>query len=259
MVAIDSLFYGRLTVTPWNIIAYNLLPSGDSAKGPELYGTEPWYYYIFNLALAFNIILPLALASLPALFVTYMIDRRRLGLPASKDQSSQYTVLGLRLLPVYLWLGVLTAQPHKEERFGFPAYTMICFNAAVTVYLIRGWMETAYIKITASPYRVRLVQFGVLAQSTHLRLCRLLAARFSALLPSPLSHTPPSSPSPASSRSGTTTMPRFPLHTHLRPKNSRVYSTSLAYCPIHPQSHATPDITHIMTMKSAWTLATCTT
>lgn len=153
VTALDTLFYGRLTITPWNIISYNLL-SSDTARGPELYGTEPWYYYILNLALAFNVILPLALASLPALAVTYFIDRRRLGLPAAKDQSSQYTVLAMRLAPVYLWLGVLTAQPHKEERFAFPAYTMICFNAAVTLYLIRGWMEAAYVKATASPYRV---------------------------------------------------------------------------------------------------------
>lgn len=146
-------------MTSWNIIAYNLLPSGDSHKGPELYGTEPWYYYVLNLALAFNVILPLALAALPALAVTYLIDRRRLGYPASKDQSNQFIVLGVRLLPMYLWLGVLTAQPHKEERFAFPAYTMICFNAAVTLYLVRGWMEVAYIKATASPYRVRSTPF----------------------------------------------------------------------------------------------------
>jgi len=35
----------------------------------------------------------------------------------------------------------------------FPAYPLLCFNAAVTLYLIRGWMEVAFISITKSPYR----------------------------------------------------------------------------------------------------------
>jgi len=30
---------------------------------------------------------------------------------------------------------------------------LICFNAAVTLYLARGWLEVAYIKVTASPYQ----------------------------------------------------------------------------------------------------------
>jgi alpha-1,2-mannosyltransferase len=154
VVALDTLFYGRLTVTSWNIISYNLF--SGSSRGPELYGTEPWYYYLLNLGLNFNVLLPLALISIPALFVTYNIDQRRLGAAPAPDQSSPYTVLALRLAPLYLWVLVLTLQPHKEERFMYPVYTMICFNAAVSLYLVRGWLEATYIKITASPYNVSL-------------------------------------------------------------------------------------------------------
>jgi alpha-1,2-mannosyltransferase len=60
----------------------------------------------------------------------------------------------LRLLPFYLWLAILTAQSHKEERFFFPAYPLLCFNAAVGIYLVKGWLETFYIYLTNSPYEV---------------------------------------------------------------------------------------------------------
>ncbi|KAJ4485792.1 glycosyltransferase family 22 protein [Lentinula aciculospora] len=151
VISIDSLAYGKLAVVPFNIVRYNIL---SSDRGPGLYGTSPWNFYLVNLLLNFNVILPFALLSLPALVVTYMVDRNRLGqFNASPEESSPFTVLALRLCPFYLWLGILTVQPHKEERFMFPAYTMLCFNAAVTLYLIRGWMETAFISVTKSPYR----------------------------------------------------------------------------------------------------------
>lgn len=107
--------------------------------------------------LNFNLALPLALASLPALVVTYMFDFRRLGVSQTKPkpgQSSPYTLVALRLSGFYLWLGVMSLQPHKEERFMYPAYPLLCMNAAVTVFLIKGWAETAFVKATASQYRV---------------------------------------------------------------------------------------------------------
>lgn len=145
--------YGKLTVVPWNIVKYNLF--GGSERGPDLYGSSPWNFYLLNLVLNFNILVPLALLSLPALGLTYVIDRKRLGVVSpNSDQSSPFTILGLRLTPFYLWLGILTLQSHKEERFMFPAYPLLCFNAAVALYLIRGWQETVFISWTKSPYRV---------------------------------------------------------------------------------------------------------
>jgi alpha-1,2-mannosyltransferase len=157
VVALDSLFYGRLTVTPWNIIQYNVFP--DAKRGPNLYGTEPWSFYFLNLGLNFNVLLPLALASLPALCVTYVFDRKRLGGIGAPDQSNTYNIMALRLAPVYLWIGLLSLQAHKEERFMYPIYTLMCFNAASTLYLIRGWIEVVFIKVTKSPYQVWIVLF----------------------------------------------------------------------------------------------------
>ncbi|KIK70667.1 glycosyltransferase family 22 protein, partial [Collybiopsis luxurians FD-317 M1] len=151
VIAIDSLAYGRLSVVPFNIVRYNIL---STDRGPDLYGTSPWHFYYLNLLLNFNVILPFALLAFPALAVTYVVDRNRLGVfKSSSEESSPFTVLSLRLAPFYLWLGILTAQPHKEERFMFPAYTLLCFNAAVTMYLVRGWMEVAFVAATKSPYR----------------------------------------------------------------------------------------------------------
>ncbi len=60
----------------------------------------------------------------------------------------------MRLTSFYLWLATLSAQAHKEERFFFPAYPLLCFNAAVALYLVKGWMENFYIYVTKSPYQV---------------------------------------------------------------------------------------------------------
>ncbi|KAL0951587.1 hypothetical protein HGRIS_008268 [Hohenbuehelia grisea] len=152
VIGIDSIAYGRLTIVPWNIIKYNIF--GGSERGPELYGTSPTNFYILNLVLNFNVLVPFALISLPALAVTYFFDRKRLGLyKPAPDQSSPFTLLFMRLLPFYIWLGILTIQPHKEERFMFPAYPLLCLNAAVALYLVRGWQEQIFIKLTNSPYK----------------------------------------------------------------------------------------------------------
>ena len=172
VIGIDSLAYGKVTVVPWNIIQYNVF--GGAERGPDLYGTSPWNFYFFNLILNFNVLVPLSLLALPSLAVTYAVDRKRLGsFKPSPDQSSPYTILAFRLLPFYLWICILTSQAHKEERFMFPAYPMLCFNAAVTLYLVRGWQEAAFIKLTKSPYRastVTRVTRGMLISNHTLRL-----------------------------------------------------------------------------------------
>ena len=135
-----------------------------------MYGTEPWSYYFANLVLNFNGLLLLAVVSLPALAVTYFVDEKRLGLvKAGPERSSPFTLLAMRLLPLYIWVGILTSQPHKEERFMFPAYPLICFNAAVTLYLARGWLEVAYIRATASPYQVSTVSPSIPRTDVHIR------------------------------------------------------------------------------------------
>ncbi|KAF8167320.1 glycosyltransferase family 22 protein [Crassisporium funariophilum] len=180
VIGIDSLAYGKLAIVPWNIVRYNIF--GGSERGPDLYGTAPWNFYLNNLVINFNCILPLALISLPALVVTYFVDRKRLGVfTPTANQSSPFTLLALRLAPLYLWLGILTSQPHKEERFMFPAYPLLCFNAAVTVYLMRGWLEVVFIKVTKSPYKAsqsllfRNFTFSLVVASSLISISRIIA------------------------------------------------------------------------------------
>ena len=51
MIVLDSIFYGRLIVAPWNIVKYNVF----GQHGPNLYGVEPLSYYLHNGFLNFNI------------------------------------------------------------------------------------------------------------------------------------------------------------------------------------------------------------
>ena len=60
-ISIDSHYYGKTTIAPLNIVTYNVL----SDKGPDLYGTEPWTYYLFNGILNFNVAFILALLVWP--------------------------------------------------------------------------------------------------------------------------------------------------------------------------------------------------
>jgi alpha-1,2-mannosyltransferase len=166
LIIIDTLAYARFTLVPLNIIVYNILSSRRGA-GPELYGVEPWFFYLFNLLLNFGPALPLALVSLPAVLFTMWYEPKRFAaIEVSKEDqkdhdtsatklqgSSETTLLVLRLAPLYLWLGLLTLQPHKEERFMIPAYPLLCFNAAITLSLARGWLERWYTNVTKSPYR----------------------------------------------------------------------------------------------------------
>ncbi|ETS60356.1 hypothetical protein PaG_05557 [Moesziomyces aphidis] len=162
-LAIDSLAYGKLSIVPFNTILYNLF-SRTRGAGPELYGTEPPTFYLSNLVLNFNVFAPLALLSLPLLLVTARVDPKRFRRPAEdtsskkgnvavEQPSSLFSLALLRIAPFYVWLLLLSLQAHKEERFMYPAYTLLCLNAAVSLYLTRTLAELAFVQVTKSPYR----------------------------------------------------------------------------------------------------------
>lgn len=111
---------------PWNIVLYNVFSGGS--RGPDIYGVEPWHFYIRNLALNFNSWFFLAMAALPLLLLQHF---------ASKSVSHQALIRGATFLgPFYLWLAIFTLQPHKEERFMYPAYPALAFNAATSLHII---------------------------------------------------------------------------------------------------------------------------
>ena len=122
-LAVDMHYYRSPVLAVLNILKYNLVRGG----GAELYGVEPWPYYFKNLFLNFNFIFVLALSS-PLMFVLTMKGRlgkrKALGLMGT----AKFTSAGL-----FLWLGFMTAQPHKEERFMYVIYPILCLTAGVTV------------------------------------------------------------------------------------------------------------------------------
>jgi alpha-1,2-mannosyltransferase len=112
---------------PWNIVAYNVF--SDSSKGPNIYGTEPWHYYLRNLILNFTVWLPLALLAAPLILIQYFLRHQTVS------KQSYFRNLTI-VAPFYLWLGVFTLQPHKEERFMYPAYPFLAVNAAVSLHIL---------------------------------------------------------------------------------------------------------------------------
>jgi alpha-1,2-mannosyltransferase len=75
MICLDSMYYGKLVIAPLNIILYNVF----SSHGPNLYGTEPFSFYLLNGFLNFNFIFigalltPLFLVGLFYEIIPYLI------------------------------------------------------------------------------------------------------------------------------------------------------------------------------------------
>ncbi|PNF36246.1 Alpha-1,2-mannosyltransferase ALG9 [Cryptotermes secundus] len=122
MVKLDSSYFGHLVVAPFNIVYYNVFTS----HGPDLYGTEPFHFYFINLFLNFNLLFVAAiLTPLMLIIVAWLVP--------SKPRNPACLPYWLSLMPLYLWGTVFFTQPHKEERFMFPVYPLICLCGAITV------------------------------------------------------------------------------------------------------------------------------
>ncbi|CCD25690.1 dolichyl-P-Man:Man(6)GlcNAc(2)-PP-dolichol alpha-1,2-mannosyltransferase NDAI_0F03720 [Naumovozyma dairenensis CBS 421] len=110
VIGIDSAFYGKITPVSWNILSYNVLNTTEES-GPNIFGVEPWNYYIQNLILNFPI---------PVLFFAIIGVFHR----------SLWTLW----LSLVLWIAIFTKQPHKEERFMYPIYSVITLSASIGLY-----------------------------------------------------------------------------------------------------------------------------
>ncbi|XP_004529182.1 alpha-1,2-mannosyltransferase ALG9 [Ceratitis capitata] len=122
MVLIDSNYYGKFVVAPLNLVIYNVFTS----HGPNIFGTEPWTYYVINGFLNFNIVWLFSLVTPIVLVLDHFV------VPA-KFKSTLNFPRYLSLAPLYVWLLVFFPQPHKEERFLFPIYPLISLCGAITV------------------------------------------------------------------------------------------------------------------------------
>ncbi|KAJ9551461.1 hypothetical protein OSB04_015506 [Centaurea solstitialis] len=113
-VLVDYHYYGKWTSSVMNLLVYNVLGGGES----HLYGTEGPLFYLKNGFNNFNFALVLAL-----LFVA--------TLPVTKKKYAPDLLIVVS--PVYIWLTFMSLQPHKEERFLYPIYPLICVAAASVI------------------------------------------------------------------------------------------------------------------------------
>ena len=131
----DSYMYGRPVLAFLNILLYN--SSADKGSGARLYGVEPWHYYLHNLALNFNAALPAAAVAPPLLLLAHAVTPSGSGSGSGNRSKAARSVSTGRLLLIlsglYLWVGFFSCIPHKEERFMFPVYPLLCFAAALAI------------------------------------------------------------------------------------------------------------------------------
>ncbi|KAH0537021.1 hypothetical protein FGG08_006156 [Glutinoglossum americanum] len=155
VTAIDTFFYRKLEVVPFNIVRYNIF-SGPG-KGPDIFGTEPWHFYVRNLLLNFNIWFIFAIGALPLAALQYK-DR---SIHPSKRTTFRSIVF---LSPFYLWLAIFTLQPHKEERFMFPAYPALALNAAIGLHVALSYIGSSNPRTLFGmiPPKVKFVAVSVL-------------------------------------------------------------------------------------------------
>lgn len=122
LIAVDSHFYGKSVIAPLQIVLYNVF----GHAGPELYGVEPWYFYLRNCLLNFNFVLPLALAA-PFVLLIW-------AWKSGRWHAARETILFLS--GAFLWFAYMSYVPHKEERFLFIIYPWLCVAAALTLSAI---------------------------------------------------------------------------------------------------------------------------
>ncbi|CAH2351343.1 alpha-1,2-mannosyltransferase Alg9p [[Candida] railenensis] len=117
ITSIDSWFYQKLVLVPLNIVLYNVF--GGEGEGPEIFGVEDFSYYVLNLLLNFNIVFILGYSG--SILNPLFIGKK---------------AFLVSTCPLLLWSLIFGSQPHKEERFLYPIYPLICLNASILISFI---------------------------------------------------------------------------------------------------------------------------
>ncbi|XP_073458526.1 alpha-1,2-mannosyltransferase ALG9 isoform X1 [Aquarana catesbeiana] len=170
LVAIDSYYYGKLVIAPLNIVLYNVF----TPHGPDLYGTEPWPFYFINGFLNFNVVFILALLALP---MTWLMEYLLQKINTVQNLGSPYW---LTLAPMYIWILIFFTRPHKEERFLFPIYPLICLCGAVALAALQKCYHFLFQRYRLEHYTVSsnwlalgtVLLFGFLSFSRSIALFR---------------------------------------------------------------------------------------
>ncbi|GAB2284403.1 mannosyltransferase [Dionaea muscipula] len=161
-VLTDYYYYKRWTSSFLNLLVYNVLGGGQS----HLYGTEGPLYYLQNGFNNFNICFILALV-----FPSFLLLR-----VARKKYFPDLLVV---VLPIYIWLGFMSLQSHKEERFLYPIYPLFCVAASAFIESIPDIFRSRYysnddsILVKLGKY-VRPIILGLILCISHARTFSLI-------------------------------------------------------------------------------------
>jgi len=167
-VLCDSYYYGKPVLASLNIVLYNVFTN----HGPDLYGTEPASFYLINGILNFNIAFPLALLVLPVQILSRVLLKSELS-----SSSGIFLSDSLSQSPLYLWLLVFWTRPHKEERFLFPVYPLICLAAAMVIDSCQKVSYFLFVKVKSRHFLQHTAWLGgvALILSASLSCSRVLA------------------------------------------------------------------------------------
>ncbi|VFQ64338.1 unnamed protein product [Cuscuta campestris] len=159
-VIVDQFYYKTWTSSVVNLLLYNVLGGGES----HLYGTEGPLFYLKNCFNNFNIGFVLAL-----IFIGIFPF-------AKKKYNLELLVV---VSPVYIWLAFMSLQPHKEERFLYPIYPLICIAASAVIECFPDLFHDKYnpydpnVLVAVAKF-LRPVALGLILCASHARTFSLI-------------------------------------------------------------------------------------
>ncbi|XP_047167751.1 dol-P-Man:Man(6)GlcNAc(2)-PP-Dol alpha-1,2-mannosyltransferase isoform X2 [Vigna umbellata] len=159
-IVTDFYSYGKWTSSVLNLLIYNVAGGGES----HLYGIEGPLYYLRNGFNNFNFCFVLALLFLGIFPI------------AKKKYAPDLLIV---ISPIYIWLGFMSLQPHKEERFLYPIYPLICVAASAVIEsfpdLFRSKYDTYQRSIIVTVAKVmRPVALSLILYASHARTFSLI-------------------------------------------------------------------------------------
>jgi len=152
-VVIDSCFYGKYVIVPWNFFQLNVLQNVSTQ-----YGHEPWHYYFTSTLLpAMN----LALLHLPHGVMTSLRTTRNGG---------SDVIAKVCALSAFWTLAMLSLLKHKEQRFVLPVLPVLLAMAARGTRALSRKFTTAYLtaNVAALAFLVTCHKIGSTNVISHL-------------------------------------------------------------------------------------------
>jgi alpha-1,2-mannosyltransferase len=149
--ATDYFYYQRFILPVLNHVAYNVFGGGDGS-GSELYGTEPMSFYFLNSLLNGNVAFILAMMYPFLIFTT----------PSPRGSMTLRKLLSF-VAPLYLWFTFMLLQAHKEERFMYVIYPLVCQLGALSLERLRiavaGFLSICLYRDYIEPVAVLMTRF----------------------------------------------------------------------------------------------------